>query len=138
VLWREGLPWYSFFFKLVFSGFLYLHFKCYLFSRSPLWKHPLPSPSPCLYDGAPPPSHPPTNSQLPTLALNPHRTKGCSSHWCPTEPSSATYVARAMGPFMCTLWLVVQSPGALRVSSWLILLLPQQGCKPPQLLQSLL
>ena len=32
--------------------------------------------------------------------------------------SSATYVARAMGPSMCTLWLVVQSLGALGGGVW--------------------
>ena len=29
--------------------------------------------------------------------LSLHWTKGLSSHWCPTRPSSATYAARAMG-----------------------------------------
>ena len=57
--------------------------------------------------------YPPTHSCLPALAflytgaLNPHRIKGRSSHKCPTRPSSATYVARAMGPSMFTLWLMV-------------------------------
>jgi hypothetical protein len=36
-----------------------------------------------------------------------HRTKGLPSHWCQIRPSSATYAARATGPSMCTLWLVV-------------------------------
>ena len=36
-----------------------------------------------------------------------HRTKGLSSHWCPTRPPSAIYAAGAMGPSMCNLWLVV-------------------------------
>ena len=33
--------------------FLYLHFKCFLLSRSPLWKPPIPSALPLLYEGAP-------------------------------------------------------------------------------------
>jgi hypothetical protein len=67
----------------------------------------------------------PTNPCLPTLAFpytgasNPHRTKGCSIHWCPTRPSSATCAVGAMGPSMCTLWLVVQSPEALG-GIWLV------------------
>jgi hypothetical protein len=82
-----------------------------LSSKNPL-SHP---PSPCLYEGAP---HLPTHSHLPALAVpyngasNTLRPKGRSSHWCPTRPSSATYVAEAMSPFMCTLWLVVLSLGA--------------------------
>jgi hypothetical protein len=39
--------------------------------------------------------------------LNLHRTKGLSSQWWPTRPSSATYAAGAMSPTMCILWLVV-------------------------------
>jgi hypothetical protein len=35
------------------------------------------------------------------------RTNGFSSRWCPTRLSSATYAAGAMGPSMCTLWLMV-------------------------------
>jgi hypothetical protein len=35
------------------------------------------------------------------------RTKGLSSHWCMTRPSSATYAAGAMGPSMWTPWLVL-------------------------------
>jgi hypothetical protein len=36
-----------------------------------------------------------------------HRTKDLFSHWWQTRPSSATYVAGAIGPSMCTLWLLV-------------------------------
>jgi len=57
----------------------------------------------------------PTHSCLPTLAF-PYtgasslgRTKGFSSHWCPTKPSSATYAAGATGCSMCTLWLADNS-----------------------------
>jgi hypothetical protein len=42
-----------------------------------------------------------------------HRSKGLPFQWCLTRPSSATYPARIMVPSMCTLWLVVQSLGAL-------------------------
>ena len=42
-----------------------------------------------------------------TEASNLLRTKGLSSHWCPTRPSSATYAAGAMGLSMYTFWLVV-------------------------------
>jgi hypothetical protein len=35
------------------------------------------------------------------------QTKGLSSLWCLTRPSSATYAARALSPSMCTLWMVV-------------------------------
>jgi hypothetical protein len=50
--------------------------------------------------------HPPTHSCFSVLvfpytgALSLHRTKGLFSHWCPTRPSSATYVAGAMSPSM--------------------------------------
>ena len=85
--------------------FLYLHFKKFPLSRSPLWEPPIPSPLPLPLWRCP---HSPTQSRLPALtspytgASNPHRTKGLSSHWCPTRPSSATYTARAMGPSMCS------------------------------------
>jgi hypothetical protein len=60
---------------------------------------------------------PPTHSGLPSLAfpytgaLNTLRLKGHSSHWCPTSPSSGTYVAEVLGPSVCILWLVVHSLG---------------------------
>jgi hypothetical protein len=58
-------------------------------------------------------AHPPTHSCFLVLAFpytgasSLHRTKDFSSHWCLRGPSSATYAAGAMGPSMCTLWLVV-------------------------------
>jgi hypothetical protein len=61
----------------------------------------------------PPPAHQVTQSCFPVLAFpytgawNLLRTKGLSSQWCLTRPSSATYAAGAMDPSMCTLWLVV-------------------------------
>jgi hypothetical protein len=61
-----------------------------------------------------------------------HRTKGLPSHQCSIRLSSATYVAGAMGPSMCTLGLV----GALGGSGWLILLFFLWGCKSLQFLQS--
>jgi hypothetical protein len=57
--------------------------------------------------------HPLTHSWLPTLAFpyteasSLHRTKGLSFYWCPTRPSSATYVAGAKVCSLCNLWLVV-------------------------------
>jgi hypothetical protein len=54
----------------------------------------------------------PTHSHLPALAFpytrasKLHNIKGLSSHRCSIRPSSAMYEARAMGPSMCTLWLV--------------------------------
>jgi hypothetical protein len=61
--------------------------------------------------------YPPTHSYLPDLefpytgALNTLRPEGLFFHWCPTRPSSATYVASAMSHSMCILWLLVQSLG---------------------------
>jgi hypothetical protein len=66
-----------------------------------------PPPAHCLYEGAPPSTHP---SLLPALAFaytgayNTLRPKDLSS---PTRPSFATYVARAMRCSICNLWLVV-------------------------------
>jgi hypothetical protein len=75
--------------------------------------------SPCLlYEGAS--SHtyslPPSCPSIPLhWGIKHLRPKGCSSHWCPTRPSSTTYAAREMGPSMYTLWFVIQSLGALGV-----------------------
>jgi hypothetical protein len=49
---------------------------------------------------------PPHHPSIP-LCIRPPQTKGLSSHWCQTRPSSATSAAGAMGPSMCPLWLVV-------------------------------
>ena len=73
--------------------FLYLHFQCYPLFWFPPWKAPILSP--------PPPAHQPTHSRFPVLAFpytresSLHRTKGLSSHWCLTRPSSASYAAEA-------------------------------------------
>jgi hypothetical protein len=61
--------------------------------------YPIPHPLP-LWECSPLPS-----SCLGILlhwGIEPLSPKGCSSHWCPTRPSSAIYAARAMGPSMCT------------------------------------
>ena len=85
--------------------------------------------------------HPPTHSCLhahafPSTGVSSlHRTKDLSSHWCLTRPSSTTYAAGAMGPYLYSLvgslvpgsyggvWLVdiivlsmdLQTPSALSV-----------------------
>ena len=57
-------------------------------------------------------SHP-TTQHSPKLGI-----KTSQDQWpplpCQTRPSSAIYAAGAMGPFMCILWLVVWSLGALK------------------------
>jgi hypothetical protein len=99
---------------------------------------PYPSPlshpsSPCFCEGAPPLTYPPAPAFLPwhspTLG---HRTS-IGPRAPPTRPSFTTYMPKAMGPSMCTLWLVFQSLGGLST-----LLLTPWGCKPPQLLKSFL
>jgi hypothetical protein len=100
-----------------FFFFLFFYWRFSLFTFQMLSPFPPPPPE------APYPIFPlpasirmltylPTHSQLPALAfpftgaLSHHRTKGLS-HWCPTRPSSATYMTGTMGRSMCTLWLVV-------------------------------
>jgi hypothetical protein len=76
------------------------------------WKPPIPSLLLLLLWGSFP-SHVPTHSYLNALALpytstlSLHRTKSLHSHWCLARLSSDTNAAGAMGPSMCTLWLVV-------------------------------
>ena len=92
-------------------------------------------PSPFFYEGVPPPTYFcfPTLAFPYTGALSLHWTKGLSSHWCPTRPSSATYTAGAMSPFH-----VYSLVGELVLESsrrvWLvdIVVLPMD-CKPLQL-----
>lgn len=108
-------------------------------SRSPLWKSPIPFTSPWLFKGAPHPFWPSHPAFPYTEASNPLRSKGRPSYWCPTRPSSATYATRALGPYMCILWLMVQSPGDLRESGQLTLLFLTMGLQTfSALLQSLL
>ena len=96
-------------------------------------------------------SHPPSPTQPPTPAFPPwhsptlrHRSSQDQRPLLPlisnkghplTHPLAST-----MGPSMCTLWLVIQSPGTPRGggSCQLTLLLPPRGSKAPQLLHSLL
>jgi hypothetical protein len=115
--------------------FLYLHFKCYPISLFPLQKTLiLSSPSPCS------PTHP---LPLPDPGIPLHwgielaQDQGSLLPLMLHRPSSATYAARAIGPFMCSLWLVVWSLGALGESDWFILLFFLWG-KPLQLLGSFL
>jgi hypothetical protein len=93
-------------------SFLIGFFKIYIsnvipFPGFPSEKHPPPIPS------RPPPAHQPTHSCFLALAFyhtgaySLHGTKGLSSHWCLTRPSSIPYAAGTMSPTMCTLWLVV-------------------------------
>jgi len=72
--------------------FMYLHFKCYHFSQFSPQKYPIPSPSPCFYEGAPHSTHPlpPHHSGI-SLHLGNSILKGFCSYRCLTMPSSATY-----------------------------------------------
>jgi hypothetical protein len=86
------------------------------FRNSGSQKIPYATPCPCFSEGVPPPNQslwpphplpPPHPGILLTGASCLHSTKVLSSHWCLTRPSYATYAAGAMGPSICTLWLVV-------------------------------
>jgi hypothetical protein len=98
-----------FYFVFVLFYFLLDIFLIYISNVIPFPGFPTPNPYPFPFS----PAHQPTHSQLPALAFpytgasNLHRTKGFSSLWCLTRPSSATDEAGTMGPSMCTLWLVV-------------------------------
>jgi hypothetical protein len=118
ILWKWKLNFI--FLNWIFSLFTFQFFSS--FHVSPLGT-PIPYPFPCLSVGAFPLTHPLLSSYLtlPYTGLsNTLRPKGLSSHWWPpTRPSFATYAARAMGPFMCILWLVVQSLETLEaLASW--------------------
>jgi hypothetical protein len=96
-------PWL--FFSIFFDVFFFFIYNSNVihspgFPSKKLLSH---SPSPC----SPAHSHFSILAFPYTWASSLHRTKGLSSHWCPTRPSSATYAAGAMGPSMCTLWLMV-------------------------------
>jgi hypothetical protein len=100
-----------YFFFYFIGYFLCLYFKCYPFSQvfSPETPYRIPAP-PAFMKVCPPPTHllPPPHHGIPLhWALSLHRTKGLSSHWCPTRPSSAVYASGAVSCSMCTLWLVV-------------------------------
>jgi hypothetical protein len=89
-------------------------------------------PTPCFCEGSPSPppvstpASPPWHS--PTLGHRAFTGPSLSFHWYLTRLSFATYGAGAMGPSMCTLWLVGLVPGS---SGWLILLLFLWDCKSP-------
>jgi hypothetical protein len=90
--------------------FYFSDFKCYPFSLFPPPPEisylflPLPASMKVFFY---PPTYLPDLAFPYTGASSLHSTKDLSSHWCPTRPSSATYAAEAMGPSMCTPWLVV-------------------------------
>jgi hypothetical protein len=94
------LPALNYFFSFFIGYFIYLHLKCYPPSQFFLHNSHISS-SPCLYEGAPPPT--PTHSCLSTPVFpspgssSLHRTNGLLSQWCQMRPSSATYPAGAMG-----------------------------------------
>jgi hypothetical protein len=104
---------YSFFsFYWIFSLFTFQMLPPFqVFSPETPSHHPFPS----LYKVSAPPIYP-------LLPSGP----GISLHWSiePLKPkghssNNATYATRAVGPSICTLWLVIQSPGALGVlASW--------------------
>jgi hypothetical protein len=117
--WFLFFPFFNFFF---IGYFMYLHFKCYPLSWFPLWKPPIASLLPLLLWRCSPPTHPlllAAQAFPYTEASNLHSTKGLSFYWCQIRPSYATYGTGAMGPYMCTCWLVVISLWALGgLASW--------------------
>jgi hypothetical protein len=103
---------------LLFIGYFLFSFLLDIYISNVIpFPVPLP-PNPLSYYSTPASirvfSHPPTYFCLPALEFpyigtpSLHRTKGLTSHWCPTMPSSATYAAGAMSPFKYTPLLVVQ------------------------------
>jgi hypothetical protein len=120
--WAFFFPFFLFLFNCIFF-FIYVS-NVFPFPGLPFRNpHSIP-PSPASMRVLP---HLPIHSHLPAMALsytgvwNTLRPKDHSSHGCPSRPSSATYVAKALGLSMCTRWMVVQSPdlwGAPEV--WLV------------------
>jgi hypothetical protein len=119
ILWQTGLPhvnhiFFSFFFFLLSLSFCLFYWIFSLFTFQMLSPF-LVLPGNSLPTSAPPASmrlfpHPYPHSCLPSLAfpypgaLSLHKTKSLSSHWCLTKLTSASYVAGAMDPSMCTLF----------------------------------
>jgi hypothetical protein len=123
------------FFKNFYWIFLNLHFKCYPLSWFPLWKLPIPSllhpasmrvlPHPLRlpvlafpYTGA-------SNPLKPLLPLMSNKSILCI---CGRSPGSLHVYSLVGGPV----------PGSSEGSGLLTLLLTPMGCKPSQLLQTLL
>jgi hypothetical protein len=94
-----------------------MHFKCYPHSLFPLQKPSIPHPSPCFYEGTPPPNHPLPSPKPWHSSILGHQAFIGPRASPPTDAQqghpSATYVAEIIGHSMCTLWLVVYSLGAL-------------------------
>jgi len=99
-----GFPWWFSLFLFLIGYFLYIQ-MLYPFQVSPPDTFFLIPYSP--HPRSPTPSHLPTLTFTYTGALSLQSTKGLSSNWCPTRPSSATHVAGARVHSMCTLWLMV-------------------------------
>jgi hypothetical protein len=71
-------------------------------------QNPHPVPLPLFLWGCSLSTHPLTTLAFPCAGVSVlHRTKALPSHRCQIWQSSAICAARAMGPFMCNLWLVV-------------------------------
>ena len=100
---RKILIWYNGDkFSFFINHFMCLHLK---WSPPPFPLHTLPIPS-----HSPLSLHlllPSSSSITLHWDIKPPQDWGLPSHWCQIEPSSATYAAGAMGPSLCTLWLVV-------------------------------
>ena len=133
-----------YFLVLFFIYFLLDIFFIYIsnvipFPSPPTLNAPIQYNSSCFEEGALPPIHPllPPCPGIPLhWGIEPSHTKGLSSHLCPTKPSSALYVAGAMGPSIYSLvgGLV---PGSSRSTGQFMFFL-LWGCKPLQLLGSFL
>ena len=96
--------------------------------------------SPCLYQGASPPTHPlPSSWAGIPLHWNIKYTQaqGHLNPLLPTRSYSATYPTGTMSPSMYILWLVVQCLEALGGGVWSVeTVAPSMGLQTPQLLQS--
>jgi hypothetical protein len=121
-------------FYCIFYLFIYISnvipFSDFL-QRNPL-SHP---PSSCFYEGVSTPthSHLPTLTFLYTAASSLHRTKSLFSHWCPTRPSSATYMAGAIVP-PCVLLSRWFSPWELNLVDIVVLSMGLQTPSVPSVL----
>jgi hypothetical protein len=110
--WGRG-SWGCFFSALILNCSFYLFtFQMLTHTRFPVSPHEPPShrPSPCLYEGASPPTRPllPHRPSIPLhWGMEPPQGHDPPLHWCQIRLSSATYATGTMGPFICTLWLVI-------------------------------